>query len=195
MTRGDVTPSTDRATGTDGRGRWDVAQALALAAIVLGTVLLLRPLQLFFTDAIVWPVTLAGFGVALLWGRFRTHDPQTSEPTDPTASPVDPAPATGRVSSWSAATTALLGGTNRPATVARVVAGSILVLSAGGVFLAANDSGAAVREVTAIVLVFAIGVALVFGPWISRMAGELAEERRARIRSQERADVATHLHD
>ncbi len=188
MPSGDVDPSTARPD----RSRWDVAQALALAAIVLGTLLLLRPLQLFFTDAVVWPVTLAGFGVALLWGRFRAHDPRPAASTEP-RSGTDPA--ARRVSSWSAATTSLLGNTHRPATLARVVIGSVLVLSAAGVFLAANDSGAAVRQVTATVLVFAIGVGLVFGPWISRMAGELAEERRERIRSQERADVAAHLHD
>jgi signal transduction histidine kinase len=33
------------------------------------------------------------------------------------------------------------------------------------------------------------------GPWLFRLAGDLSEERAARVRSQERADVAAHLHD
>ncbi|MCU1458635.1 MAG: putative signal transduction histidine kinase [Actinomycetia bacterium] len=177
--------------------RWNLAQAVALAAIVLGIVLLVQPFRFLFADAVVWPVTLAGFGVALLWGRFRSRDPQSESADHPQAAAAgtDAETAAQRVSPWSAAVTTLLGDVNRPATIARVVAGSVLVVSAGGVFLAANDSGAAVRQVTATILVFTIGVALVLGPWLSRMAGELAEERRERIRSQERADVAAHLHD
>ena len=39
------------------------------------------------------------------------------------------------------------------------------------------------------------GVALVAGPWLVRNARELREERRERIRSQERAELAAHVHD
>jgi signal transduction histidine kinase len=40
-----------------------------------------------------------------------------------------------------------------------------------------------------------IGVGMIAGPWAWRIGRQLAEERRQRIRSQERADVAAHLHD
>ena len=40
-----------------------------------------------------------------------------------------------------------------------------------------------------------VGVALILGPWITKLLGDLAAERRERVRSQERADVAAHLHD
>jgi signal transduction histidine kinase len=36
---------------------------------------------------------------------------------------------------------------------------------------------------------------LILGPWITKLLGDLSEERRERVRSQERADVAAHLHD
>jgi signal transduction histidine kinase len=39
------------------------------------------------------------------------------------------------------------------------------------------------------------GLALTVGPWLFRLAGDLSEERAARVRSQERADMAAHLHD
>jgi len=35
----------------------------------------------------------------------------------------------------------------------------------------------------------------VFGPWLWRLGSELVKERRERIRSEERAEVAAHLHD
>src|SRR4029453_5618548 len=36
---------------------------------------------------------------------------------------------------------------------------------------------------------------LVVGPWVYRLASDLSDERAERIRTQERADVAAHLHD
>jgi signal transduction histidine kinase len=45
------------------------------------------------------------------------------------------------------------------------------------------------------VAVTATGVALVLGPWIYRLARQLSDERRERIRSEERGEMAAHLHD
>ena len=44
-------------------------------------------------------------------------------------------------------------------------------------------------------LVVVAGLALVSGPWWLRMARDLVAERSARIREQERAEVAAHVHD
>jgi len=40
-----------------------------------------------------------------------------------------------------------------------------------------------------------VGTVLVFGPWWVQLSRALTAERAARIRSQERAEVAAHLHD
>ena len=40
-----------------------------------------------------------------------------------------------------------------------------------------------------------IGVALLLGPWIVRLWSDLGTERRERIRSEERSEIAAHLHD
>ena len=45
----------------------------------------------------------------------------------------------------------------------------------------------------AIAVIVVLGV--IFAPWIVRLARSLAEERAERIRSQERAEMAAHLHD
>src|SRR5207302_604450 len=39
------------------------------------------------------------------------------------------------------------------------------------------------------------GAVLLFGPWMARLARNVTDERRQRIRSEERAEVAAHLHD
>jgi len=44
-------------------------------------------------------------------------------------------------------------------------------------------------------LLAVLGVGLMIGPWLFRLSSDLTEERAERIRSQERADVAAHLHD
>jgi signal transduction histidine kinase len=71
----------------------------------------------------------------------------------------------------------------------------VLVLAGLGAFLAANDALAAARQVVVAFLVAVAGLALILAPWIRRMTKELAEERRERIRSEERAEMAAHLHD
>jgi signal transduction histidine kinase len=45
------------------------------------------------------------------------------------------------------------------------------------------------------VLVAVVGLGLITGPWWWRLARDLGDERRARVRAQERAELAAHLHD
>jgi signal transduction histidine kinase len=64
--------------------------------------------------------------------------------------------------------------------------------------LAANDAlfaARVARSVAFAVLVTATGLGLILGPWMWRTLRQLSEERRERIRSEERAEVAAHLHD
>lgn len=51
------------------------------------------------------------------------------------------------------------------------------------------------RSVVAHTVVIVVAFMIVAGPWFLRMARSLSFERAARIREQERAEVAAHLHD
>jgi signal transduction histidine kinase len=64
-----------------------------------------------------------------------------------------------------------------------------------GAFLGSTDAFADLGPAVIGVLITAIGFMLVFGPWVWRMANDLTEERRSRIRSEERSDISAHLHD
>ena len=55
------------------------------------------------------------------------------------------------------------------------------VLEIGSVFLAVALTG--------------LGIFIVFGPWVRRLLTDLAVERSERIRQEERAEMAAHLHD
>jgi signal transduction histidine kinase len=78
--------------------------------------------------------------------------------------------------------------------LAQVVVGALLVAAGAGLFLTADEGVGARRGMVAAAAVCA-GLALVAGPWWWRLSHDLAEERRERIRAQERDEVAAHIHD
>jgi signal transduction histidine kinase len=77
----------------------------------------------------------------------------------------------------------------------RIGAGAVL-LGIGAVgFLASRGELAVARAGLLSTAVVVVGLVLLSSPWWFAMATDLREERRERIRSQERAEVAAHLHD
>ncbi|WP_019852917.1 ATP-binding protein [Actinopolyspora mortivallis] len=87
----------------------------------------------------------------------------------------------------------LLAGGGRAGTL-RVLAGALLVL-AGMVVFVGGAIGSEVPVVFAAVVATLVGVAVLTVPWWMRLVGDLDVERATRIRSQERAEIAAHLHD
>ncbi len=161
-------------------GSWRLATGLSLLA--LSALLVFRQLDLWWSDALVWPVVLATFGVALLWNLSRAEPKPEPEPErrppgpDRVQAPSPPRPRDARRLS-------LIG------------FGAALVLGAGLLFLWANGALSAVGDVALAVVVVIVALALILAPFWWRLASSLAGERAARIRSQERAEVAAHLHD
>jgi signal transduction histidine kinase/phage shock protein PspC (stress-responsive transcriptional regulator) len=77
----------------------------------------------------------------------------------------------------------------------RVAVGVSMVLAGGLATLAAVSDLRTIGRSAAGAGVVVAGVALMLGPGLARLARSLADERRQRILSEERADVAAHLHD
>ena len=69
-----------------------------------------------------------------------------------------------------------------------LVFGLALLLTAGGALSAVGQLGVAA-------VATGLGVSLLLGPWILRLWNDLTVERRERIRSEERSEMAAHLHD
>lgn len=89
----------------------------------------------------------------------------------------------------------LLAGGRTPIGFLRVAGGVVLVLV--GVLLLVGQGASTpvvLRAGVASVAVLA-GVAIVVAPWWLRLGRELGDERAARAREAERADIAAHLHD
>jgi signal transduction histidine kinase len=146
---------------------------------------LFRDLGIWWSAAVVGPLLLAGAGAALLWALSRTEGddpvPQASQPTagPPVAAPDRTAPPP----------------TARLRDLYRGGFGIALVVGAALLFLSQVDALGGARDAafTAIAAVFAL--ALILAPFIWRLGRNLAAERAERIRSQERAEMAAHLHD
>jgi phage shock protein PspC (stress-responsive transcriptional regulator) len=138
---------------------------LALALIYLGSLLALRAVGLWFGDDVVWPIALVSFGTAAVWDR-REPTPGT------TAQDIFFTPSRSRLA-----------------------AGALLMVVGVSAFFSSVDAFDALGPVVVAVSITLLGSLFVFGPWVWRMAGELAAERRDRIRTEERADMAAHLHD
>jgi signal transduction histidine kinase len=147
------------------RDSWLVAAGMA--CLTLAGVLLLRNWGLWFSDRIVWPFVIAAAGAALIWRQSQ-------------APPEERAARGARVP--------------RDA-VNKAGVGAALVVGGALLFLSLNDALAPARDVVLPVAVILVAVAIILAPWWIRLVRGLALERAARIRSQERAEVAAHLHD
>jgi signal transduction histidine kinase len=77
----------------------------------------------------------------------------------------------------------------------RTLLGVALIAGGGIALLSSTDSLGGLGDLALATGVVFVGTALVFGPWWVRLSRALTAERAARIRSQERAEVAAHLHD
>jgi signal transduction histidine kinase len=158
----------------------DLGEVVAIGSIVLGVILLVRATGVWFSDAFVWPLLLAGVGLAVIW-RQAGADERSS-----LLRVVDRLPRPGAPT---------LDLRSRRAALARVAVGVALVVSGVGAFLAASEAFSAVRQGVLASAGIVGGLALITGPFWLRMGRDLALERRRRIRSEERAEVAAHLHD
>ena len=150
------------------RDSWSVACGIGL--LMLAVLLLFREWGLWIGDGLVWPVVLAAAGGAMIWRQ--------------SARAADPAPAARAERRQS-------GGS----ALGRAALGVALVVGAALIFLYFNDALKPARDVLLPVVVVLVAGTLILAPWWIRLVRGLADERAERVRSQERAELAAHLHD
>jgi signal transduction histidine kinase len=159
-------------------GRASVEVALGTGLLLVAGLLTVRALGIWFSDAIVWPLVLIAAGGALIWRQSMGDEPASVE--EPPAPPQDVVVEEGR---------------RAAIAVSRTGLGIVLVIAAGFVFLQTTGALGAARDVLLAVIAAVVVLGVIFAPWIVRLLRSLTEERAERIRSQERAEVAAHLHD
>ena len=88
-----------------------------------------------------------------------------------------------------------VGSRRRTLTLLRAAAGVLLVTAGVSGIFVLQGSAAHLGSVLQAALAVLVGIALLAGPYLVRMSQDLSEERLMRIRAQERAEVAAHVHD
>ncbi len=145
-----------------------VPQTVGLGLMFVAGMLFFQGLGLWF-GAVVWPTTLVIFGLAIAIDTSGVNYEQSLAGITGTG---------GRRRSW----WLVVGG------LVMMVAGLVVVLSSLDTLQGAG--------VLALALIAAVGgFVIVAGPWLWSLMEDLRTERRARIRSEEKAEVAAHLHD
>jgi signal transduction histidine kinase/phage shock protein PspC (stress-responsive transcriptional regulator) len=146
----------------------DLTMLLALGSLTVGALLLLSAVGIGLHPGLAVPLVAVGIGVVILW---QQADEDARE-------------------RWRQAT-----GTHRFSGAARAAGGlALVVVGAGAILYGPADLDGTSGGLMA-ALVVTVGIALVSGPWWMQMARDLTAERSARIREQERAEVAAHVHD
>ncbi len=153
---------------TPGERERALAGLVALVSLGVAALLLLHVVGLGFDPRVTIPLAVAAIGAVILW-RQADDDARAR---------------------WRQATA-----TERIPGAFRAAGGILLVLlGAGAILIGPVDMNGTVGGLVA-TLVIAAGLGIVTGPVWLRMARDLAAERHARIREQERAELAAHVHD
>ncbi|QFQ99877.1 PspC domain-containing protein [Streptomyces phaeolivaceus] len=167
-------PAIATETSPDGRRRLvarkpDRGQIVALLLMVVVAMVFVGNVNLGEgARAYLWPTVLVAAGVALVWRQADN----------------------ARRARW-----AEVGRRRRTITLLRSVAGVLLVTTGVSGIFVLQGSAAHLGSVLEAALAVLVGIALLAGPYLVRMTQDLSEERLMRIRAQERAEVAAHVHD
>jgi signal transduction histidine kinase len=157
---------------TDRRGLALAAGAASLLALVLFTG---AALGIGWFDSLAFPLIISVGGLVLI---FRNAPPAEQATMRRIAEP-------------------LIGLTRggRPRTLWwRAILACVLLAAGLSVLLSGHRDLALLRPLGGVALVIA-AIVLMLGPWWLRIATDLVTERQARIRAEERADMAARVHD
>ncbi|GII29529.1 histidine kinase [Planotetraspora mira] len=115
-----------------------------------------------------WPIAVGGIGALILWQQ------------------ADP----GRRQRW------MTGAVKQVSTTwVRTIIGALLVAVGAIGFLAASGELAKARTGLVFTAVVVGGILMIAAPYLASLVKELQRERTERIRQEERAEVAAHVHD
>jgi len=158
--------------------RRTLALGFAMATLLGCVLIALVALGLGFVANLVWPVSVGAAGLVVVWRD--TSDDEKRYLRDAVEQGSLPG---------------LFERRTRRTLVGRVVIGAVVVLIGLGGLVATRHPNGASLEAVVWAAVVVLGFLVVFGPWWLALARDLAVERRERVRSQERADMAAAIHD
>lgn len=156
--------------------RSDGGFLITFGTIVIGVALLIGTIT--GSSGLVWPLALLSISVVVLWRQADAAQRERWLDASGGMSPMR-----------------MLVGSGGWASYARLVHGIGLLIAAIVLYAVRRGQINATPEVAVATVLGVLGVGFVLGPWLLRVSSDLSAERAERIRVQERADVAAHLHD
>jgi signal transduction histidine kinase len=157
---------------TDRRG---IALAAALASVLVVLQLAASAVGASWLADLSWPLIVSVAGIVLIWRNAPEVEQALIRRV---AEPL----------------LGLSGEIKRSRIAIRVVLALILLSVGAGVLLSGHPNRSALRPLSGVVLVIA-AIVVMLGPWWLRVARDLVNERQARARAEERADMAARVHD
>jgi signal transduction histidine kinase len=173
-------PARDAEASIGSKARHDssgVALAIALGSLLTVFLLLAGALNDTTVETYGWPQVISVACLVLIWRNAPEREQEAMRHL------VEPLESLGAG-----------GGKRRRGTVIRLTAAVVLLIAGVAWLLTSHASLALLHPLTGVLLV-AAAIALLLGPWWLRIARDLVLERSARARAEERADMASHMHD
>ena len=151
--------------------------AVGLASLLIFVLLIAGALNGGWFISWAWPQVFSIAGLALIW-RNAPDDEQATlrHLLEPLGAATDDVAPTRRSAVW------------------RLVIAAVLMVAGLGWLFSAHASLALLRPLGGVLLVMA-AIVLALGPWWLRIARDLALERQAKARAEERVDIAARVHD
>ena len=148
--------------------RRGIALAAGLGSVLIVVLVLGSALGASWLGTVAWPLVISISGLSLIWRNASAEEQATMRAF------VEPF-------------LGLTGDTRWSRTVLRVLIACLPLAVGVGLLLSGHPGHALLAPVA--------GIVLALGPWWLRIARDLVVERQARIRAEERADMAARLHD
>ena len=171
-------PAAGEQTSIGAKARYDsggIRLAVGLASLLVLVLLVAGALNGGSFIGWAWPQVFSVAGLALIWRNAPAEEQETLRHL------VEPLGATGGVAP------------SRRVALRLVIAGVLLVAGLAWLF-SAHASLALLRPLGGVVLVIA-AIVLLLGPWWLRIARDLVLERQAKVRAEERVEIAARVHD
>ena len=155
---------------SDSRG---IRLAIGLSSLVILLLLAAGALNGGWLVGWAWPQVFSVAGLVLIWRNAPQEEQATLRRL------VEPFETAAGSAKW---------------TAFRLVLAGALLLGGVGWLFSAHKSLALLRPLGGVVLVIA-AIVLILGPWWLRIARDLVLERQAKVRAEERVDIAARVHD
>jgi signal transduction histidine kinase len=171
-------PAAGEQSSIASKARYDSAGirlAVGLASLLILVLLVAGALNGGWFISWAWPQVFSVAGLALIWRNAPADEQETLRHL------LEPLGAAGGAAP------------SRRVALRLVIAGVLLVAGLGWLF-SGHASLALLRPLGGVVLVIA-AIVLILGPWWLRIARDLVLERQAKVRAEERVEIAARVHD